>query len=377
MNPESNSRFNRRIAVSRAGSALGVIVTSCRQNPHPVENKPPETKVPAEVYIGDLDAFKDKDANEIAMSLGISAGSFFEFQPRVLDKLSAFRGDQLYPIYPPSVLKYKKLIYDLSKEFNVPPNIIATIMSIESAGLQEAGSGAGAIGLFQPLADKFPQNILAISDVKERLRAMQEPYNNGRAGIGYFVREPLPAAQKTFQGTNYLASHAVVFARALMGYNAGPSGAYLDFNDLYDETKLYGDHMMRYLITAEVADRLRKKGFSDKDIVRKLSSRQIDARSYALQQFIDRVNNDYSYEEYNKVLDLLSGKKVKINDLLLPQGEAKKISDDYVTYIKKPVYELPLSPGVRIWTSMGGYSLLMQSSENGNKTAWENVTTNR
>ncbi len=49
----------------------------------------------------------------------------------------------------PSVWWWRNDIYRWAEEYELNPNIIATLMQIESGGLPTAGSGAGALGLFQ------------------------------------------------------------------------------------------------------------------------------------------------------------------------------------------------------------------------------------
>lgn len=196
--------------------------------------------------------FFDTEANEIAREKGIGPDSFFIFQNKTLDNLSAFLGRELYPIYPLTVLEHKGLIYDLAKEFSIPPNVIATIMTIESAGLQNEVSWVGAQGLFQVMPFHFDPKI------QDNPAAMQEPYLNGRTGMKFFKDVCLKAARDGFP-SGYPQNHVTIYARALMAYNAGANAGRISFDRLPDETKFYGDHFIRFALSAEIADGFERK----------------------------------------------------------------------------------------------------------------------
>jgi hypothetical protein len=60
----------------------------------------------------------------------------------------------LSPIFTASVQYWKDDLIRWSSEHNLDPNLSATVMQIESCGNPNAGSGAGAMGLFP--GDAFP-----------------------------------------------------------------------------------------------------------------------------------------------------------------------------------------------------------------------------
>lgn len=304
-------------------------------------------------------SFGDKDLDDVSEETGITPGDFFKFSAKTLDGIKAYTKDELYPIFPPSVMQHKKLIYSLAQEFKTPPNIIAVIMTIESCGNQEAESYVGAQGLFQVMSFHFRPEIRSNPD------AMRDPLENGRVGMRYFVNECLPAAK--FALKNFPENHPAVYARALMAYNGGPGQASTSFDSLPDETKFYGDHLIRFALTAELADRLRHRSkFTDGQIVQKLSSVEIDARAYALSQFVEGNSRNYSYNEYEKVVTEL-GKSFPGN----PYNEA------YKSYKDKPLYKVPVSPGLRIWLNMGGIDMFMKDPRNSDPNSWANIKTSR
>lgn len=326
-----------------------------------LRNKPSHQVIePAKPNMGSEDLIKspslftDPDAERIARNANIGVADFFQFRKETLDSLTAYKDDRLYPIFPPAVHEQRELMYQLADEYSVPPNVIASIMSVESAGMTEARSNAAAQGLFQPLPDKFPSNIRGT-------KLMLDPYTNGRVGLGYFVNECLPKAQAFL--SHLPPDHPSVYARALVGYNAGPGRIDNSYDTLPFETKLYADHMIRYFITAELAKGLRDEGFTDREIITKLISEEVDNRAYVLSQREHRrgwtgAEKFASYDETLKALTEpeLNGSRAK----LLQMHSA---------------YRIPASPGLRIWLSLGGVSLFNRTPINNDLDAWKKITT--
>ncbi len=83
----------------------------------------------------------------------------------------------LSPIFRPEVLYWADSISKWASASNLDPNLVATIMQIESCGDPRATSSAGAMGLFQVM----PYHFLASDN----------PYNpdtNALRGLAYLVR---------------------------------------------------------------------------------------------------------------------------------------------------------------------------------------------
>lgn len=339
------------------------------QRPAPQLAATPAGEQKSEPILG-IPPFEDKNANEIARQKGITVDSFFLFKEAVLDNLSAFLGDTLFPIYPLTVLDNRKLIYNLAKDFSVPPNVIATIMTIESCGIvNEESQGVGAQGLFQVMPFHFDQAI------QNNPKAMQDPILNGKTGMNYFIKVCLPAAREGFL-SGYSKDHVNIYARAMMAYNAGRYGATESFANLPDETKLYGDHFIRFAMTAELADGLRKKENGDLDILKKLSSTEMDARSWALQEFnrIEKDKGGYSYDEYIAALKeiVLDSPGVdKKTQTFTKNGES--FNRDYKKYLAKPQYKVKASPGLRIWLALGGLGLFLKDTRNTDLKEWDKI----
>jgi len=120
----------------------------------------------------------------------------------------------LSPIFTREVLHWADSIVRWASASNLDPNLVATIMQIESCGDPRATSSAGAMGLFQVMPFHFS--------------ATDDPYNpetNAARGLNYLVRS-LSAAN----GDARLA---------MAGYNGGISVIYRYESNWHAQTKRY------------------------------------------------------------------------------------------------------------------------------------------
>ncbi len=97
--------------------------------------------------------------------------------------------------FAPSVHFWEEEILAWAAEYDLDPNLVATVMQIESCGDPRALSSAGAMGLFQVMPYHF-----------ENTEAPYNPETNARRGLSYFQQS--------------LATHADI-RLALAGYNGG------------------------------------------------------------------------------------------------------------------------------------------------------------
>jgi len=102
------------------------------------------------------------------------------------------------PVFTAEVQHWSGKIVEWAKQYDLDPNMLATIMQIESCGDWQAGSSAGAQGLFQVMPFHFTDG----EDSKD-------PDTNARAGVAY-LKQTLSVAN----------GH---FGLALAGYNGGAS----------------------------------------------------------------------------------------------------------------------------------------------------------
>jgi hypothetical protein len=122
--------------------------------------------------------------------------------------------DTLGPVFTPEVQYWSPYIMKWSKEYGIEPNIIATVIQIESCGDLMAGSGAGAQGLFQVMPFHFEEG-----------EDMHDPETNARRGLDYL------------KGGLELAGGHIGLAMA--GYNGGWGMIDRGWGNWYLETKRY------------------------------------------------------------------------------------------------------------------------------------------
>lgn len=120
----------------------------------------------------------------------------------------------LSPIFTPEVRYWEAKIVAWAAEFDLDPNLVATIMQVESCGDATAVSRAGAQGLFQVM----PFHFLPGDDPFD-------PDTNARRGLAYFVAR--------LQQTNGDVG------RAFAGYNGGHVAAGGSWESWAAETRAY------------------------------------------------------------------------------------------------------------------------------------------
>ena len=118
------------------------------------------------------------------------------------------------PLFTPEVQYWAPKIGEWSQLYGIDPNIIATIMQIESCGSPTAGSSAGAQGLFQVMPFHFAPG-----------EDMHDPDTNAMRGMKFFN------AQMDYTGGNILLSMA--------GYNGGYAASGGAYETWPNETKRY------------------------------------------------------------------------------------------------------------------------------------------
>ncbi|MCA9972485.1 MAG: transglycosylase SLT domain-containing protein [Anaerolineales bacterium] len=120
----------------------------------------------------------------------------------------------LSPLFTPEVRHWEPQIVAWAAEFDLDPNLVATIMQIESCGDPTALSHAGASGLFQVM----PFHFAAGEDPFD-------PDTNARRGLAYYVER----LQQT-EGD---------VGRAFAGYNGGQRAAAGSWDTWAAETRRY------------------------------------------------------------------------------------------------------------------------------------------
>ncbi len=102
----------------------------------------------------------------------------------------------LSPVFTAEVRRWEPQVVAWAAEFGLDPNLVATVMQIESCGNPQAVSSAGARGLFQVMPFHFAEG-----------EEMLDPDTNARRGLAYLV-----------QSLSLTEGHV---GMALAGYNGG------------------------------------------------------------------------------------------------------------------------------------------------------------
>jgi len=118
------------------------------------------------------------------------------------------------PVFSPEVQYWGPQISKWAAAYNLDPNIVATIMQIESCGDPQAASGAGAQGLFQVM----PFHFTAGED-------MLDPETNAARGMAYY-------AERLQQTSGNVG-------QAFAGYNGGHVAAGTTWDNWANETQRY------------------------------------------------------------------------------------------------------------------------------------------
>lgn len=121
---------------------------------------------------------------------------------------------------PDTVKRWEKPIIEMSKAYNIDPNLLAIVMTLESGGYSQAGSEADAKGLMQvtpptakDIAAKFLQTPLTSYDLLDER-------TNIEFGAAYlaWLRDEFGTAD---QGPSWNSTVELIAA----GYNGGPGAA--------------------------------------------------------------------------------------------------------------------------------------------------------
>ncbi len=121
---------------------------------------------------------------------------------------------------PPTVQRWKDPINEMAKKYNIDPNLIAIIITLESGGYSKASSNAGAQGLMQitpptakDIATKYLKKPATTYD-------LQDPRTNIEFGTAYlaYLRKVFGESR---QGPDWNSTVELIAA----GYNGGPGAA--------------------------------------------------------------------------------------------------------------------------------------------------------
>ncbi len=143
-------------------------------------------------------------------------------------------GGSIAPLFTPEVQYWSEKIFKWSQQTGIDPNLIATVMQIESCGDPQATSSAGAMGLFQVMPYHF-----------EGSEDPYKPATNASRGLAY-LRSSLEARDG-------------VVRFGFAGYNGGITGAKRPESQWPNET-----HRYVYWGTGIYEDAVKGKANSDR-----------------------------------------------------------------------------------------------------------------
>jgi hypothetical protein len=156
----------------------------------------------------------------IALVVGITFLVFLgRFSPRsgtaIINGNTAGQGNGvLSPIFTSEIQYWGQQIKQWAVEYDLDPNLVATVMQIESCGNPDAQSSAGAMGLFQVMPFHF-----------QPFDNPYDPDTNARRGMAYLQRSLIAAGGDP--------------GLALAGYNGGISIINRSQSDWPAETQRY------------------------------------------------------------------------------------------------------------------------------------------
>jgi hypothetical protein len=127
---------------------------------------------------------------------------------------NTYQNTPLSPIFTDEVQFWAQDIQRWATEYNLDPNLIATVMQIESCGYALAGSNAGAQGLFQVMPFHFTEG-----------EQMLDINTNAKRGLTYL-------SQGLIKAEGHVGS-------ALAGYNGGHGVIDWGYARWTDETRRY------------------------------------------------------------------------------------------------------------------------------------------
>lgn len=395
-NPNMDRRdFMRKALIVTAAAVGGAVLYEHWANSTDHDGQPdqgdPSTAngAPAESVVPDTSfgpTFANEQAEQAADSLGITSGSYFKLSPEVVEKVNESHSfateSRLLPIFPPAVMKNAEVIETAAQRNDIPPNIFATLATIESAGNANAHSGADAWGIVQVVPryhlDKYvkhgylPQNAsYADYQAAKRGDASQvssETYiaaftnNEATANVGaeYFAECIHAARQKNPKLTG---DDLRIFAIAAAAYNGGPGLAGQAFEKWPLESKLYVNFVSRFILDLEVASKLRQSGMVDKSILAAMQSREVEARAYAYSKF------KYSdFDSYERRAQLFTYPTPGVDPSVgnVTNDDQKQAQANWQAYGDHKAnvpggvnnqYVIPAPPALRIWLASGGMNL--------------------
>ncbi len=317
----------------------------------------------------ELTAFSHPEAQAVAEGLAISPDDFFKISREVavnVRESGAHLSGDLMPVFPPGVSRYKGELEGAAEEFDVPVNVLAALASIESAGNISVRSHADARGLIQVVPRYHMERISRVSGIDvqgsaEAHEVLTNPQMNIRIAAD-FLHELIDKSRRDNDELD--PNSLAIFGRAAAAYNGGPSRVDDPFETLPLESQLYVNHMSRILLDVAVAHGLRERGLGDAEILRAMSSDEMDARAAAYATMSD-LRRSLGFEGYEISATLAAQDVPGVAPEMSMEGvDSSKMTEEYIAYLEEPWFSYYAPPGYRIWLSGGGAGLFTSEPTN-------------
>lgn len=151
---------------------------------------------------------------DVAEFAGDALGDLITGIGDLLDSDSSINSGEIAPLFTDEVAHWQDDIARWAQTYDLDPNLLATVMQIESCGHPTVSSVAGAQGLFQVMPFHFATNENPL-----------DPNTNAMRGAGV-LNECLRLAEGDV-------------GLAMACYNGGPSVLYQEMSTWYDEPRRY------------------------------------------------------------------------------------------------------------------------------------------
>lgn len=399
MSPESGPQMDRRKFLAMAGAGIitvGIVYATNRGDTPQIDPVPGDPTPESLKPNLDFDpVFADQAATAEVQKLGINSGDYFRITETAVKNINTsgcFASEsKLLPIFPPEVTKHAGIIEKAAQQNNIPPNVLATLATIESAGNTSIRSGADAYGLVQVVPkyhlERFIkhgflppeasysdyQKAKAGTDNNSRVSwetykaALTNPEASVQVGAEYYG-ECVANARKKNPALS--PNDMRIFAIAAASYNGGPGLAGQEFKNYPTESKLYVNHMSRFVLDIEVAALLRANGKGDEDILKAMQSKEIEARAYSYGKF-----KFGSYDSYENRAELFTHPIPGVDPAIghPANEEQKQAQNNWEVYKNGHAtipngrdnrYVIPAPPALRIWLAGGGMGMFGDLPDN-------------
>lgn len=367
-----------------------------------------ENKYDAEKPLAEIPLYKDERADRAARELNISGPMAF-IAPmssssellRDTEERGLLGSDAPFlPIFPPAVMRYSVLIEENARKVGIDPNFLASIITIESAGIGDIISPDGGCGLGQITDRKLKQKMIdaalergwkvpgvttddnppSADDLEQLVDGRPYPSAHSEEEFGMSPRGYRLAHYKDILTdpeanvavtAGYLAecleyadkagvTGARRYVHAAACYNGGPDEAGKDESEVESGIVLkYRRAMERMVLDLAIGQQLVRNGVDTSEVLRVMQpTEEVNALMFALgQQYKDNKATIKTGAQLYTMQQFAAAET--IGDL---PPRAQLAMQDYMSG-KSRKFTTPATAGLRWWIVFGGDDLLNLSGD--------------